>query len=493
MGPQDYERVADEEAALRRLQEEPDPPEALATLPRLSVDDLGEAPEEPAYGLDDGTPVPCLRHRIPTRGIAYAYRYFDLARLSFDELPYATVLAIVLGKLGTDEHTAAEVDTLVQSRLGNLSFFVEVHENPEDRFDVRPVMVVSASSLSENVEDLASLPNEVMLSSDLHDLPKIKDALTQKRVGMEQGFAAAGNSAALARVASYYLPAAVAREQLGGIDFYRFLKDLLDHFDERAEGLAAKLEDVANRIFSDDRLTVSFTGSDEDFERFWEAGGALGRFEDWEATTPEDVRLDVPAPLPRNEAFVVPTDVVYAATGYDRRLLGLPYSGTWLVASRALSYDYLWNEVRVKGGAYGAGFQATRAGGLRFYSYRDPHLAETVKRFKGAGAWLSAFDPQDGQMDGYVVSTVASLDAPLKPRELARRQDGHFFAHIDEAARLKTRAEAVHARAQDVRSLGAAVTAAAAEDLVCVFGNKDVIAAEGSGLAVIDLLNEQAC
>ena len=260
MGPQDYERVADEEAALRRLQEEPDPPEALATLPRLSVDDLGEAPEEPAYGLDDGTPVPCLRHRIPTRGIAYAYRYFDLARLSFDELPYATVLAIVLGKLGTDEHTAAEVDTLVQSRLGNLSFFVEVHENPEDRFDVRPVMVVSASSLSENVEDLASLPNEVMLSSDLHDLPKIKDALTQKRVGMEQGFAAAGNSAALARVASYYLPAAVAREQLGGIDFYRFLKDLLDHFDERAEGLAAKLEDVANRIFSDDRLTVQLHG-----------------------------------------------------------------------------------------------------------------------------------------------------------------------------------------------------------------------------------------
>ena len=493
MGPQDYERVADEEAALRRLQEEPDPPEALATLPRLSVDDLGEAPEEPAYGLDDGTPVPCLRHRIPTRGIAYAYRYFDLARLSFDELPYVTVLAIALGKLGTAEHTAAEVDTLVQSRLGNLSFFAEVHENPEDRFDLHPVMVVSASSLSENVEDLAALPNEVVLSSDLHDLPKIKDALTQKRIGMEQGFAAAGNSAALARVASYYLPAAVAREQLGGIDFYRFLKDLLDHFDERADGLAAKLEDVANRIFSDDRLTVSFTGSDEDFERFWEAGGALGRFEDWEATTPEDVRLDVPAPLPRNEAFVVPTDVVYAATGYDRRLLGLPYSGTWLVASRALSYDYLWNEVRVKGGAYGAGFQATRAGGLRFYSYRDPHLAETVKRFKGAGAWLSAFDPQDGQMDGYVVSTVASLDAPLKPRELARRQDGHFFAHIDEAARLKTRAEAVHARAQDVRSLGAAVTAAAAEDLVCVFGNKDVIAAEGSGLAVIDLLNEQAC
>ena len=371
-----------------------------------------------------------------------------------------------------------------------------MHENPEDRFDVRPVMVVSASSLSENVEDLASLPNEVMLSSDLHDLPKIKDALTQKRVGMEQGFAAAGNSAALARVASYYLPAAVAREQLGGIDFYRFLKDLLDHFDERAEGLAAKLEDVANRIFSDDRLTVSFTGSDEDFERFWEAGGALGRFEDREATTPEDVRLDVPAPLPRNEAFVVPTDVVYAATGYDRRLLGLPYSGTWLVASRALSYDYLWNEVRVKGGAYGAGFQATRAGSLRFYSYRDPHLDETAGALQGRPApgfprstpqptarWTATWSSTRG-LAGRAAQAAGAGAAPGRRTSSPTSTRRHVSA---------TRAEAVHARAQDVRSLGAAVTAAAAEDLVCVFGNKDVIAAEGSGLAVIDLLNEWAC
>ena len=138
MGPQDYERVADEEAALRRLQEEPDPPEALATLPRLSVDDLGEAPEEPAYGLDDGTPVPCLRHRIPTRGIAYAYRYFDLARLSFDELPYVTVLAIALGKLGTAEHTAAEVDTLVQSRLGNLKLLRRGPREPRRPFRPAP-------------------------------------------------------------------------------------------------------------------------------------------------------------------------------------------------------------------------------------------------------------------------------------------------------------------------------------------------------------------
>ncbi len=494
MGPQDWQHVADEQAELRRLQEEPDSPEALASLPVLSVDDLSEAPAEPPLALAADTPVPCLRHRIPTHGIAYAYRYFDLGCLSFDELPYATVLAIVLGKLATESHTAAEVDTLVQNKLGNLSFFVEVHENPEDRDDLRPLMVASSSPLSENAADLATLPNEIMLTTKLNDAAKIKDVLVQKRVGMEQGFATAGHSAAMQRAASYYLPAAVVREQLGGVDFYRFLKDLLDHYDERADDLSAKLADMAARIFSDECLTVSFTGSDGDFERYWEAGGSLGRSGaqgDASAPAGKPARLAVPAPLPKNEAFVVTADVTYVACGYDRRLEGVPYSGTWAVASRVLSFDYLWNEVRVKGGAYGTGFQATRAGNLRFYSYRDPHLAETLERFRGAGAWLAAFDPDDDQMDGYVVSTVATIDAPLKARELARRQDGLHFAHLDAQARLKTRAEAARTRAEDVRALADAVSAAAAQHAVCVFGNRDLLsAATNEGLTVIDLLNE---
>ncbi len=500
MGPQDWQHVADEQAELRRLQEEPDSPEALASLPVLSVDDLSEAPAEPPLALAEDTPVPCLRHRIPTHGIAYAYRYFDLGCLSFDELPYATVLAIVLGKLATESHTAAEVDTLVQNKLGNLSFFVEVHENPEDRDDLRPLMVASASALSENVADLATLPNEIMLTTRLDDAAKIKDVLVQKRVGMEQGFATAGHSAAMQRAASYYLPAAVVREQLGGVDFYRFLKDLLDHYDERAADLSAELADMAARSVCGERLTVSFTGSDEDFERYWEAGGALGRPDaqggahapaSKQAPADKPARLAVPAPQPKNEAFVVPADVTYVACGYDRRLEGVPYSGTWAVASRVLSFDYLWNEVRVKGGAYGTGFQATRAGNLRFYSYRDPHLAETLERFRGAGAWLAAFDPDDDQMDGYVVSTVATIDAPLKARELARRQDGLHFAHLDAQARLKTRAAAARTRAEAVRALADAVSAAAAQNAVCVFGNRDILSAAASeGLTVIDLLNE---
>ena len=270
--------------------------------------------------------------------------------------------------------------------------------------------------------------------------------------------------------------------------FYRFLKRTLATFDEEKEALAAKLAEVARRIFTDDNCTIGFTGKDDDFDRVMGAGMATGRTGEPGCTE----RLIVPEPnVPATgEAFVVPTDVTYTALGFDRRLLGVPYSGAWLVASRALSYDFLWNEVRVKGGAYGAGFSPTRTGNLRFYSYRDPHIDETLERFRAAGAWLSDFSPSESEMDGYIVSTVAGLDAPLKPRELARRQDGYVFAHIDPAERLVTRSQVANATIEEVRALGNAVSQAANKNIACVFGNREIIESAKADFTVVDLLGE---
>lgn len=480
----DFERIAAEEAELRRAQELPDAPEALAALPALSASDIGEAPHRPAWELPSTTPVPCLRHPLGTRGIAYAYRYFDLSGIPFEELPYVTVLALVLGKLGTAQHTAAEIDTLTQARLGNLSFFTEVHENDADINTLAPKFVVSSSALAENAADLAQLPIEVLTQTDFSDTAKIKDALAQRRLSLEQSFASAGHSAAMARVSSYYLPAGVVRDALGGVEFYRFLKDLLEHFDERASSLTARLDSLAKRIFADNRLTVSFAGPDKAFDAFWQAGGTCNR------TSDDETRLVVPQPVKRNEAFIVPTDVVYAAQGFDRRLLGAPYSGVQQVAARALCYDYLWNEVRVKGGAYGAGFQTARTGAMRFYSYRDPHLDETLARFASSAEWLAAFEPDETAFDGYIVSTVAGVDRPLKDRELIRRQDATFFANRSPQAHLESREQMIAATPEQVRAFAATIAEAAQQGAICAFGNRDIIQQSKAGFEVIDLLGE---
>lgn len=160
----------------------------------------------------------------------------------------------------------------------------------------------------------------------------------------------------------------------------------------------------------------------------------------------------MPAPCVKNEAFIVPSDVNYVAQGADVLRFG-PYKGLWAVASNALNFDYLWNEVRVKGGAYGAGFRMMGQGSARFYSYRDPEIDATLRRFNEASCWLAGFDPTPEEMEGYVVSTVASHDAPVKPRQIARRQDSLYFSKRPADYRERLRAEKLAATPKAIRAL----------------------------------------
>ena len=485
MDEDDIAQVKADEAELRRLQTEPDSPEALATLPSLSVADIGEAPEDPAFELREDAAAPILFHHVPTRNIVYTYRYFDLSRLSFEDLPYVKIASRVLGKLPTASHSASELDTLVNGRLGALSFFTEIYGDEDDSTRLEPKFVVGASALSENLDDLVDLTDEIMLTTDFSDTDKIKDVLQQMRIGMEQGFATEGQNYAIARVSSYVLPSGVMNSQMNGVDFYRFVKDLLANFDERAEALSARLADVTSRLFVDEGLTLSFTGSDADYARFCERGaGATGRH------GAQEQLLELPSPVVRNEAFIVPADVCFVAQGADRRSLGVPYGGAWPVAGRVLSYDYLWNEIRVKGGAYGAGFQSRRTGISRFYSYRDPHLDETLERFAAAPEWLRSFEPSQTEMEGYIVSSAAGFDKPLKPRALARRQDGMYFNHRTDEQRRALRADMLATTPQSLSDLASAIEGIVAQHAICVFGNRDIIERSHAGLDVVDLLNE---
>ena len=494
MAPNDLQAIAATERALREAQEAPDAPEALATLPHLGVADLSQAPELPAWHLDDSTPIPCIRHDAPTRGITYAYRYYDLSCVAFEDLPYVNILTSVLGKLDTAHHTAAQIDTLVQGKLGNLGFLRSVIDDEADADAFAPKLVVAASALESQCEHLVTLPHEIMFETDFSNTRKILDILVQKRAVMERGFATAGNSAALARLNSYYLPSSVVREQLGGIDFYRTLKDLIEHFDERAGELSARLARLAMRIFSPANLTLAFTGSDESFEQYWDACEATRGL-----ATPQDAssQLIVPKPVIRNEAFVVPADVVFVTSGYNLRRLNAEstpatsvpgYRGAWQVASKALNFEYLWNEVRVKGGAYGVGFQTGRLGAMQFHSYRDPHVDETLKRFRGVPEWLRAAQPTAEELEGYIVSTVAGLDAPHKVRDLVCRQDIEYFSKRPKDARQRTRADALGASKAAFEELARATELALGQQAVCVFGGRDIIARQSTQLDVIDLL-----
>lgn len=480
--------VTERTAALRAAQEAEDTPEAKATLPRLRVSDIGEARPEPPLVVDTTAPIPCLRHGIPTNRLAYAMQYFDLSCVAFEDLSYVTLLCRLLKQLPTREHSAEELDNLLAGKLGFLSFTTEVMTQP-DVDDVRPYLLVSAGALSEKIDALASLPREVWSSTLLldADADRVRDVLTQIRIGLEQGFINNGHSAALGRAMSYSSPSAVVREQLSGVDFYLFLRNLLEHFDERLDDLRAKLAELAERIFVADGCMASFTGSDGDFNAYWAAAGDLGLGAGEGADAGRNA-LVVPTPRNRHEAFVIPSDICFAARACDPRRLGIDVTGAWAVAANALSYDYLWNEIRVKGGAYGCGFRAAGERQTAFYTYRDPAIDPSIERVERAGEWLGSFEPDEAAFEGFIVSCVSGMDAPVKPYALTKRRNTTYLAGLDPHAREERRAQMLAATPGELRSLGADVTRIAAVSPTCVFGGRDVIAKSNAGFNVIDLL-----
>lgn len=476
-------RIRTEVKTLRVEQETPDAPEDIAKLPFLSLSDL-EATKAQPQPHEVEAPLLCRAHELDTHGIDYVSHYFDLTHaVSYDELPLVGILSDVLGKLGTDAHTASDLDTLIEANLGDLSFSTEVYSR--DRIDfAQPTMVVSVSALADRVEKLATIPKEIWGSTNFNDLARLKDILTQRRIGLEQYFIGSGHAAALNRTFTSYAQSATVSDALGGLTFYHYLKELLAHWHERSQILPAQLANLAARIFCANNVVVSFTGSAESREKFWRAAGSL----DLAMRPSHDRTLIVPTPTLKREGIVIPSNVSYVGFGFPNAFDGQPETaGTWQVVSRAMTLDYLWNEVRVKGGAYGVGFRPSLMGLDSFFSYRDPSVDATLERYLSAGAWLSSWNPSDTELEGYIVASVATVDAPVRPRTLARRQDIERFNGRPTDRLERLREQILHTDTTHCQAFGASLPTDAADTSIVVFGPREALEASQLDLEIIDL------
>lgn len=478
--------IASDLKELREAQARPDSADDLAKLPKLDIADIGAAPVEPGFGIVERCGAKILAHDVATRGISYFYRCYPLGDMPFEDLPYVSILSSILGKLDTSEHSAIELDTLVQEKLGNLSFMTQIYipGTGAELRALRPQFIIGTSALRDESTAAAQLVREIVHSSNLTDAERIREILVQQRIMMEQKLMMSGNSYAVSRASSYFSQASLIREQIDGMDFYRFLKDLTDSFDERSDDLIAKLKEVSEHLFSKPAV-LSFAGDDGSLESYLASWGE-GLVDPADMLTME-CSIDVPQPCDRQEAFTAPCDVTFTAAAFDRTKVARELTGPWLVASRALTYDYLWNEVRVVGGAYGVGFTTARQGQSYFYSYRDPHIDETISRFDDAGKWLSSFDPGQDEFDGFIVSTASTFDAPLKPRALIRRQDSMFFADYTVDERLALRQQVIDTKLADVRALGEELDELCRMQSLCCVGNRDIIESSKTDFEVIDL------
>lgn len=464
IGEEGLKRAKEELEALQRMQNAVDTPEALSTIPVLDLKYISPTVEETPFDIKeyDGTKILC--HNIDTKKILYSILYFDLGTLSTEELSYASLAAKLIGRLATKNKTAKDIINKIKINLGSFGVSIGTYAPVDQKENVSAKLRVSFSALGENVENAIKLVGELIRETDFSNETEIKKMILQEKLGMENSMARNGHSVAVRRAASYFSAEDAINQHISGIDYYFFIKSIADSFG--AETIEA-LKSVLQKAINKDNMTLSITGDQDIFAKGVENIHLLGLEKGNKCTGVLTKATEV-----KNEGVKVPTDVCFVAKAASVSMANAHVSGSMFVLAHILTYDYLWNTIRAKGGAYGTGFTVNLSGDIALYSYRDPNLQDTVSAFDKTYEYLADFTASEREMTKYIVGTVAASDRPKSPFVKAVRADDFYFANISTQFRNRIRKEMLETTQEDIRNLSPVLKELMEKNLLCVVSGK---------------------
>ena len=467
-------QLRQEAESLAAWQQTPDSPEALSAIPVLRLSDLAERPAPLPMTVSRRGEIPVLRHGTGSRLLAFK-TIFNAADLRLEELPKLVLLSTVLGTMGTKMRSGEELQMLVKERIGKQSFQPVILPG-RDPGHCQVLFGASALCLAEEDERARELMTEILTETDFSDRALLRDLLQQSAMGAQMALSSGGHQYALMRVSAYETAHGAAREYTSGTELALWLKKWSTAADEELDGLLRELAALAKRIFTAERLTVSCT------ENMPEAllAELIGSFPQTGERAPEPAAY---APLgKRREGVVIPAQVGFAARGGNRKQNGKPYSGSIPVLSNVLNYVYLWNEIRVQGGAYGCGFLGRDDGDLGFYTYRDPQPNRSLEVMDRAADFVRDFCRDDPDLTGYILGSVSALD-PLLTEETRRlTAENRYFKGIRYEDICRLYRELVSTTARDLLAFCPDLEELAAKQLNCVIAGKELLDACGDRL-----------
>lgn len=462
---------------LKKYQEEPDAPEKLSCIPLLAREDITK--ETRAFHNEEKRMAgyPALHHDIFTNGINYIRLSFDVLDLK-EYAPYIALLADLTGYVDTDRHDKLELGNEILLHAGGTSFSAATYEK-RGSSDFRMCLEAEAKVLYPETGKILDLFGEMMLTSHLDDGKRLQEVIGELRSYKRMSLQSAGHSTAAWRAMSYLKERCYYVEQMKGISYYDFLSDLEDHFEEKRDNLIAVLKALAECIFTKERLMICVTADRDGYEVLEKESGRLLE------VLPEHVEAAVPEPawklpeIQENEGFRTAGKVQYVARAGQFSDKGISYNGVFKVARTILDYDYLWNEVRVKGGAYGVKCAFLDSGIGFLSSFRDPNLSETDQVYQGVPDYLRNYDADERDMMKYIIGTISSLDIPLTPRDQGDRSYAAYMTGTTQEDKQRERDEVLAADPAKVRETAAMVEAVLSDARICALGSEEKIGQSG--------------
>ncbi len=461
--------------ALEDFREKEDTPENLAKIPLLTREDLRRE-AAPVYNkevmLGD---TMALHHDIFTNGIGYFRLIFKVKEIPEAYFPYLGVLKNLFCNLNTEHYTYAELCNEINLTTGEIFVTQNNYGNVQEPDKYTMTMEVCTKALYGNLERAIELMGEMLLTSDFSDAKRLREVLAEGNSKAREHMMQAGHVVALGRALSYGSTKDAIDEELSGISQYRLTCELEEHFEEHREALTEKLTTLCRMIFRPENLMLDFTGSREALMSLEKPVAELKRRLH---TCPVERGSYEPAVSRKNEGFMTSNQVLFVCRAGNFRKKGLPYRGTLSVLRVMMGYEYLWTNVRVKGGAYGCMCSFYRDGGSFFVSYRDPNLGQTIDVFEKAADFIEHYDAGERTMTQYIIGAISEMDTPLTAAGKGRRSREYYLTGMTEEMLQTSRNEVLDATPEDIRSMAAYIRAFLQDEFLCVVGNEQKIKEE---------------
>lgn len=467
-GSEQIQEVVEETHALLEYQETPDSKEALATIPLLKREDIRKEAEPLVNEIRKTGDTTVMYHDIFTNHISYFRFLFDVKQVPEELFPYIGILKSVLGYVDTENFTYGELFHEINMETGGITSVTNFFTNARNLSDCLVTFEMKAKTLEDNLPRTVQLVQEIMLKSKFDDGKRLYEILAELKSRLQSNLISSGHSVAASRAMSYFSRPAAIQEQVNGMPFYRLVADLEKNFDSRREDLQHKLEALVRCIFRPENLMLDYVGTEDYYEEFI---ALAGQVKEALYKEPVETKPFVIEPVKRNEGFLSASQVQYVCRAGNFINKGLAYTGALKVLKVMMSYEYLWQEIRVKGGAYGCMCAFGKSGDSYFVSYRDPNLKSTVEAYEKAADFIEAFDGDERTMTQYIIGAVSELDTPLNPAAKGLRGMSSYLTNQTYEDYQRERDELLGADVNTIRSLAAVIRAFMEDDCLCVVGN----------------------
>lgn len=478
LSDEEIKKLIEDTEHLKKYQEEPSSDEDLRKLPMLTRADMKKNAMPFSNIEDELSDVKVVRHDIESNGIDYISFLFDAGDFAQSELGYLGFFTNALGLVSTEKYSYTDLANATNIYTGGISTGTASHPDIKDRNNFVFKLEVKLKVLEKNLDKALELMEQMLLSSDFTDTKRLGELVAQIKARLQANLSSSGHLVAAMRSMSSFSRYALYQDELKGIAFYRSICHIEKELSESPKSVSDKLAAIAKKLFARNRMLISFTGNNEAY------GNAKPSLEKVIAGFDKMSAIGNQAEVHFNtakEAFIDASQIQYVAKTGDFICEGYEYTGALRLLRIILSYDYLWINVRVKGGAYGCMNTFLRSGESYFVSYRDPNLSDTLDVYDKIPEYIKSFSPDERDMTKYIIGTFSALDTPMNPEAKGSRSLSAYLEGITYEQIQKERNEILNAQPEDIRRLADLVEAVLKKDSICVIGNENMIK-ESAGL-----------